>query len=125
MTELSQRIAALSPEQRALLAARLQNSGVGALDAGRIPRRTHTAPAPLSFAQQRLWFLQRLEPGSAAYNIPFAARLTGVLNIGAIQRALQTIVDRHESLRTTFAEMDDTPVQVVAASSPCGFRSWM
>jgi amino acid adenylation domain-containing protein len=117
VTELSQRIAALSPEQRALLAARLQNSGVGALDAGRIPRRTHTAPAPLSFAQQRLWFLQRLEPGSAAYNIPFAARLTGVLDIGAIQRALQTIVDRHESLRTTFAEMDDTPVQVVAASS--------
>jgi amino acid adenylation domain-containing protein len=115
--ELSERIAALSPEQRALLAARLQSSGVGALDPGRIPRRAHAAAAPLSFAQQRLWFLQRLEPGSAAYNIPFAAKLTGVLDVVAMQRALQTIVDRHESLRTTFAEKDDAPVQVVAGSA--------
>ena len=117
MRELSDRIAALTPEQRALLAARLRSSGVAGLDPGRIPRRAHAAPAPLSFAQQRLWFLQRLEPGSAAYNVPFAARLTGVLDVAAMQRALQTIVDRHESLRTTFAEMDDAPVQVVAGSS--------
>jgi amino acid adenylation domain-containing protein len=117
MRELSDRIEALSPEQRALLAARLQSSGVGNLDLGRIPRRAHATPAPLSFAQQRLWFLQRLEPGSAAYNIALATRLTGVLDIVAMRRALQTIVGRHESLRTTFAEMDDIPVQVVAAIS--------
>ncbi len=117
MTELSERIAALSPEQRALLAARLQRGGVGALDGGTIPKRAHTSPAVLSFAQRRLWFLQRLNPSSAAYNIPFAARLTGALDIDAMQRALQTVVDRHESLRTTFAEIDDAPVQVVAASS--------
>ncbi|MGH7581164.1 MAG: amino acid adenylation domain-containing protein [Gemmatimonadales bacterium] len=117
MRELSDRIAALSPEQRALLAARLRSSGVGGLDAGRIPRRAQAGPVPLSFAQQRLWFLQRLEPGSAAYNIPFAARLTGALDVAAMHGALQTIVDRHESLRTIFTEMDDTPVQVVAGGS--------
>jgi amino acid adenylation domain-containing protein len=117
MRELSDRIAALSPEQRALLGARLQRSGVGGLEPGKIRPRAHAAPAPLSFAQQRLWFLQRLEPGSAAYNIPFATRLKGVLDVPALQRALQTIVDRHESLRTTFAETDDVPVQIVAGSS--------
>ena len=117
MRELSERIAALTPEQRSLLAARLQSSGVGGLDLGRISRRAHAGPVPLSFAQQRLWFLQRLEPGSAAYNIPFAARLKGILDVVALQWALQTIVARHESLRTTFAETEDTPVQVVAGST--------
>ena len=110
---LSERIAALSPEQRALLASRLQSSGVGGLEPRRIPRRGHSAPAPLSFAQQRLWFLQRFEPDSAAYNIPFGARLKGVLDVPALRQALRAIVSRHECLRTTFVEVDEVPMQVV------------
>ncbi|HEX8695142.1 MAG TPA: non-ribosomal peptide synthase/polyketide synthase, partial [Longimicrobium sp.] len=73
-----------------------------------------TGPLPLSFAQERLWFIHRLEPGSAAYNMPVVRRLGGALDEPALERALGEIVWRHESLRTTFAEVDGTPVQVVA-----------
>jgi hypothetical protein len=115
--ELSQRIAALSPEQRALLAARLQAGGIGALEPAKIPRRRQAGPVPLSFAQQRLWFLQQLEPASAAYNIPVAYRLKGVLDVVALERALEALVGRHEVLRTTFADAEDAPVQVVAPTA--------
>ncbi|HEU4562407.1 MAG TPA: amino acid adenylation domain-containing protein, partial [Longimicrobium sp.] len=73
-----------------------------------------TGALPLSFAQERLWFIDRLEPGSTTYNIPAAWRLGGVLNERALERALGQIVRRHESLRTTFAEVDGSPVQVIA-----------
>ncbi|HYH80747.1 MAG TPA: condensation domain-containing protein, partial [Longimicrobium sp.] len=69
---------------------------------------------PLSFAQERLWFIDRLEPGSAVYNIPVAWRLGGALDQGALERALGEIVRRHEALRTVFAEVDGSPVQVIA-----------
>jgi acyl carrier protein len=73
-----------------------------------------TGPLPLSFAQERLWFIHRLEPGSAVYNIPVAWRLGGALHEAALERALGEIVRRHETLRTTFAEADGHPVQVIA-----------
>ena len=57
---------------------------------------------PLSFAQQRLWFLDQLEPGSTAYLIPVPGTLGGPLHLKALQRSLQALVARHESLRTTF-----------------------
>jgi amino acid adenylation domain-containing protein len=69
---------------------------------------------PLSFAQERLWFLDRLEPGSAVYNIPVARRLGGALDEAALERALGEIVRRHEALRTVFTEVDGSPVQVIA-----------
>ena len=69
---------------------------------------------PMSFSQQRLWFLDQLEPNSASYNIPAALRLTGRLNVEALKQSLNEIVARHEVLRTTFATMDGEPVQVVA-----------
>ncbi|HEY0097080.1 MAG TPA: amino acid adenylation domain-containing protein, partial [Archangium sp.] len=69
---------------------------------------------PLSFAQQRLWFLDQLEPGSPFYNIPSATRLSGALNTEALHEALEALVRRHESLRTTFASRDDQPVQLIA-----------
>jgi non-ribosomal peptide synthetase component F len=68
---------------------------------------------PLSFAQQRLWFLDQFEPGSSAYNMPFALRLKGPLDVDALERAMTEIVRRHEVLRTTFRIVDEQPVQVV------------
>jgi len=73
-------------------------------------------PLPLSFAQQRLWFLDQLEPNNPLYNVPHIVRMQGELNVVAIEQALNEIVRRHESLRTTFETIDDQPVQVVAPS---------
>ena len=70
---------------------------------------------PASYAQQRLWFLDQLEPGSPLYNIPLALRLTGPLDAGALAEALGGIVRRHEALRTTLAVEDGQVVQVVAS----------
>jgi len=69
---------------------------------------------PLSFAQERLWFLDRFEPGKATYNIPATVRMKGSLAVEALERSLAEIVVRHEVLRTTFQERDGAPVQVVA-----------
>ncbi len=69
---------------------------------------------PLSFAQQRLWFLDQWEPGSAVYNIPCAWRITGRLDVQAFRESLNAIVVRHEVLRTTFEVRDGEPVQVIA-----------
>ncbi|MBV9774839.1 MAG: amino acid adenylation domain-containing protein, partial [Gemmatimonadetes bacterium] len=74
----------------------------------------HTGALPLSFAQERLWFLDRLQPGSLAYNMPTALRLGGALDVAALERALGEVVRRHEALRTTFAEVESAPVQVTA-----------
>jgi amino acid adenylation domain-containing protein/non-ribosomal peptide synthase protein (TIGR01720 family) len=73
-----------------------------------------TGPMPLSFAQERMWFLDRLSPGGVAYNIPLAVRLGGTLDAAALERALGEVVRRHDALRTTFGEVDGAPVQVVA-----------
>ena len=69
---------------------------------------------PLSFAQQRLWFLDQLEPGNPAYHIPLAYRVTGRLNVVTLERSLGEIVRRHEILRTTFSVRSGQPVQVIA-----------
>ena len=68
---------------------------------------------PLSFAQQRLWFLEQMEGELTAYNMPFAWRLRGPLDAEALRRALEEVVRRHEPLRTTFAMIDEEPVQVI------------
>ncbi|MBE9178530.1 amino acid adenylation domain-containing protein [Oculatella sp. LEGE 06141] len=74
-------------------------------------------PIPLSFAQQRLWFFDQLQPGSAAYTIAFAVRLTGLLQVPILSQALTEIVCRHETLRTTFATVQGEPAQVIANPS--------
>ena len=68
---------------------------------------------PLSFAQQRLWFLDQLMPGSSAYNIPGMLRVSGKLNFDAIRKAFTEIVRRHETLRTRFESVDGTPLQII------------
>ena len=73
------------------------------------------APLPASFAQQRLWFLDQLEPGRATYHIPAAVRLVGRLDIPALERALNEVVRRHEALRTTLVADGGVPQQVIAA----------
>ncbi|MFY2562983.1 non-ribosomal peptide synthase/polyketide synthase, partial [Corallococcus terminator] len=84
-----------------------------------VPR---TGPLPLSYAQQRLWFLDQLQPGSATYNMPSFVRLDGQIHVSALQRAFDELVRRHEALRTTFLEQNDEPVQVIAphAELPVG-----
>ena len=74
-------------------------------------------PLPLSFAQQRLWFLDQLDPGSPAYNIPFGVRLRGGLDLSVLASALRGTVQRHESLRTTFPSEAGKPVQRVAEAA--------
>ncbi|HEX6861274.1 MAG TPA: amino acid adenylation domain-containing protein, partial [Thermoanaerobaculia bacterium] len=82
-----------------------------------IARRAATE-APLSFSQERLWFLERLTPGTGLYNLPGAARLRGPLDPGALERACGEIVRRHETLRTRFEVRAGLPVQVIAPPAP-------
>ena len=81
-----------------------------------VVRVSREEPLPLSFSQERLWFLDQLEPGSAAYNVPIGLRISGVLDARALERALIELTRRHEVLRTTFATVDGKPTQVVHAS---------
>ena len=88
-----------------------------------IRRRVENGPAALSFAQERLWFLDQIDPGAASANISRGIKITGELNPDLLRQSFQTIVSRHESLRTTFATsqlyagVDSKPAQLVAASS--------
>ncbi|HKA42238.1 MAG TPA: amino acid adenylation domain-containing protein [Burkholderiales bacterium] len=90
------------------LAARVRDANAARIPLIRQPRIT---PLPLSAAQARLWFLHRMEGPSATYNIPIALRLQGPLDATALERALQDVVARHESLRTVFPEQDGVPFQ--------------
>jgi amino acid adenylation domain-containing protein/non-ribosomal peptide synthase protein (TIGR01720 family) len=78
--------------------------------AERVPR---DRPLPVSFAQQRLWFLEQLEPNQAIYNIPIVIRLMGRLNGPALEQCLGVVMDRHEVLRTVFQTLDEYPVQII------------
>jgi amino acid adenylation domain-containing protein len=104
MSTTDRPLADLSPqEKRALLAEQLS-------------KRKKSRTFPTSFAQQRLWLVDQLEPGSAFYNVPVATRLKGPLDTQALERSLAEIVRRHEALRTTISVVEGEPVQVVAPS---------
>ena len=112
---------AVTPTLRAALARhkgelleRLAPAGAGTTAA--IPRVPRDGPLPLSFAQQRLWFLDRLGAG-VGYNVPGALRLSGRLDVGALGAALDEIVRRHEALRTTFPEIDGQAVQRIGEAA--------
>ncbi|MEG3908710.1 amino acid adenylation domain-containing protein [Microcoleus sp. w2-18bC1] len=78
--------------------------------------RTENNTFPLSFAQQRLWFLNQLQPNSAFYNIPLGLHFSGQLNIAALESSLQLLINRHEILRTNFIAVDGEPVQAIAVT---------
>lgn len=84
----------------------------------KIPKRNQQTEIPQSYAQQRLWFLDRLEPGNAVYNIWTAYRLRGPLNIRILNQSLNEVIRRHESLRTAFTELDGEPIQNIALFTP-------
>ncbi|NET39957.1 MAG: non-ribosomal peptide synthetase, partial [Cyanothece sp. SIO1E1] len=115
VSSLSEQIARLSPAKQQLLLRQLQQRQSPTVERPHLiecqSRRSHTFP--LSFAQQRLWFLDQLEPGSSAYNMPVALGLSGQLHIGALKQSLLEVVNRHESLRTTFSTQADQPIQVI------------
>ncbi len=105
----------LSAQKRALLEMLRREQGLASMQ--NIPRRPISETAPLSFAQQRLWFLDQLEPGTPFYNLPAAVRLQGNLNVLGLQESFNAIVGRHEALRTTFSQVNGQPRQTIAPAN--------
>ena len=105
----------LSPAKRALLEKWKRGEAAQSAPVQQaILRRPQNEPAPLTFAQQRLWFLDQFVPDSPAYNIPGAIRIQGKLDLDALKRTLNEIVQRHAILRTTFSAVDGQPFQQIS-----------
>lgn len=104
---------ASSGERRALLQKMLWNEGFRASATDQIAPREPGGPAPLSFAQQRLWFLQQMDPESYVYNIPVALRIEGALDVTALEQGISQVIRRHESLRTNFRMLNGQAFQFV------------
>ncbi|MDX6500090.1 MAG: hypothetical protein QOG23_3350 [Blastocatellia bacterium] len=111
---IAQQLAGLSPAKRALLELRLMQKRPAGTAKRIISRRENGEPAPLSYNQQGLWVLNQLMPGTSLYHTPVAVRLTGALDVDALRNALNSIVARHDALRTSFTTLDGTPSQAVA-----------
>lgn len=111
----------LSAKKKAILDALLTQEGMAPAE-DRIPRRETSGPAPLSFAQQRLWFLDQFEPASFVYNLMTVVSLRGRLDVSALQKAFDHLVDRHEALRTTFDLRNGQPVQIISGHQSIPFR---
>ncbi|MBA3711242.1 MAG: amino acid adenylation domain-containing protein [Pyrinomonadaceae bacterium] len=116
MTGFPKGAGALSSEKSELFALLLKKKHIDLPQAQTIPRRTEAGPCQLSFAQQRLWFLDQFEPGSHLYNIPIAVRIAGQLDAAALEQSLNEIVRRHEALGTTFVTVNESPVQKIATT---------
>ncbi|MCF1496229.1 non-ribosomal peptide synthetase, partial [Agrobacterium vitis] len=123
MNEFYKKLAGLSPERRAILEKKLAEqrlAQLGQSSANAIARRpSDMKEPPLSFIQQRLWFMQQLEPGNIAYNMMSAMRLKGPLYLTAFGQAINTVVARHETLRTRFIlGTDNEPRQIIEPIGP-------
>jgi amino acid adenylation domain-containing protein len=120
MSGTPQRARDLTPEQLSELVMRRKkkrDAAAAHAEGGERIRRRNVSSAPLSFAQQRLWLLDQLEPGNPAYNLSAPLRLRGALDPAVLARCLCEISRRHESMRTTFAVHDGDPVQVIAPAA--------
>ena len=122
MADIQERLAKLTPDQRAAFERRAHGLGVRGARAG-IPRRSSAlVPSPLSFSQQRLWFLDQIAPGSPFYLVVQAMRLRGKLRPALLRQALQSLIDRHEALRTAFVmDKEGVPHQVPQADARVPF----
>ncbi|HEY7614603.1 MAG TPA: condensation domain-containing protein, partial [Gemmatimonadales bacterium] len=121
---IAERLARLSPAKRALLELRLRRSAAEPSpddDLRPIARRIQRTPVPLSFSQQGLWFLEQLDPGTPLYYLRRRIRLHGRLEYRELHRALENLVARHESLRTTFPSIDGSPVQAITQAGSLDF----
>ncbi|MFD3872116.1 amino acid adenylation domain-containing protein [Streptomyces sp. NPDC058623] len=125
MTDLSDRLAGLTPTQRALLDRRMReraSTAVLAQALGPVTRRSGGDRVPLTVDQERIWLIHQFDPADPVYTVFFASRLRGGLDTGALQRAVDTFVQRHEAMRTTFEQDGDKPVQVVRATMDVPIR---
>lgn len=115
MNDLAARIAALSPEQRARFEESLKAKGLRLPEVDHIPRRPREDVRlfPTSIDQERLWFIEQLQPGNSAYNIFSASRIKGPLDATLMERVVNELIARHEVLRTTFTVVDDQPMQLI------------
>ena len=107
------RQAPLSEERRRLLELRLKGAAKTPVEVRGIPRRPAGQRPPLSAGQHQMWVVDQMAPGNPAYNIPFAYRIRGALDVGALEASINQIILRHESWRTTFCELDGNPVQEI------------
>jgi hypothetical protein len=117
MSDFKRRAEKLSPEKRALLELLLDSKRARIPATHVIPKRKQENNCPLSFAQERLWFLDQLEPGSPFYNVATALRLKGNLDVRALEFSISEIIRRHEVLRTTFPVMNGEPVQAISPAT--------
>jgi amino acid adenylation domain-containing protein/FkbM family methyltransferase len=116
--DILRRRSELSTNKLLLLEKRLKGKYTPASEPQVIPRRSNVGPTPLSFAQQRLWFIDRMESGKPFYNVPVAVRLKGALNVMALEQTFTEIIRRHESLRTNFVTVDGQPMQNIDVARP-------
>ena len=110
---LTNRKAGLSEAKRTLLLKRLRGKTSSTHNDGAIPSRTQPGPLPLSYTQQRIWFLQKLFPDNRAYNMHEAWSVKGSLDVAALKKALNAVARRQASLRTRFVSIDNAPMQII------------
>src|ERR1043165_8030303 len=103
----------LSPTKQALLQQRLKKASRGTGRRPDIPRRPDRGSAPLSFTQRQMWVIDQMTPGNPAYNLPYAFRLRGPLQVAALEDSFNQIIQRHEALRTRFAVKSGEPLQII------------
>jgi len=106
-------------EKKAFLEQRLKRKTKADIT---IPQRTQAGPAPLSYGQEGVWYLEQLQPGTTTFNMHSAWRIKGVIDISALKQSLNKIIQRHGSLRTSFRIIDEQPVQEIASDVSLPFR---